>query len=121
FHAETVSDAVWARGSGTGARHRKQADWFRLLYGAGSEGLEYAGDRRWHRVQRQTGFRQGLRLSRLREKAALHTDNAVPDRFELKTVHRRFLGHAGRRREADLGEAGARVRSDDSVLQRPAQ
>src|SRR5260370_38805329 len=63
--SDPAADGVRAWRSCPDARHHKQAEWLRLLYGASSEGLEYARDRRRHRGQRQTGVRQGLWLSRL--------------------------------------------------------
>src|SRR5882762_434369 len=98
-----AADGLWDWRSCPVARHHQQAEWLRLLHGASSKGLEYAGDWRRNRGERQTGLRQGLWVSRLREEAALHAGDAVPDRLELKTVYRGFRGHAGRGRKADMG------------------
>ena len=66
-------------------------------------------------VERQAGVREGLRLSRLREEAAVHAGHALPDRVEHEAVHRGRGGHARRRRQADLGQAGARVGADHAA------
>ena len=66
-------------------------------------------------------FAKGYGYRDYEQEAALHADDAVPDRLEHQALHGRGRGPARGRGQADLGQAGARVGPLDPVLQRRAE